>query len=259
MNVVLLKRRLQKINCPSRIQLAMICSSSGFFFSSSGLSHPNKTSWQCNSTDWRSKCDPPNGLSISNTKQLRSKEGWPNYLSTSNCTGNRSLPPLVGAGHSRRNRGGGSNVRWLGGLWLVPQVNILLFWWIEGHFAEENNYWYQPWHCVCDRSDYPGKDATLRRFEKFTLDHGGYQAVIISTIKRVMVWILLIYANVWRISCQSGVPSREESIDEQCQLKIIAKSAFPTIPDFSFRPTFAGSLRRDVDVLRGVQPDVCAV
>ena len=32
MNVVLLKRRLQKINCPSRIQLAMICSSSGFFF-----------------------------------------------------------------------------------------------------------------------------------------------------------------------------------------------------------------------------------
>ena len=99
---------------------------------------------------------------------------------TSNCTGNRSLPPLVGAGDSRRNRGRWSNVRWLGGLWLVPQVNILVFWWIEGHFAEENNYWYQPWHCVCGRSDYPGKDATLRRFEKFTLDHGGYQAVIIS-------------------------------------------------------------------------------
>ena len=27
------------------------------------------------------------------------------------------------------------------------------------------------WH----RADYPGKDATLRRFEKFTLDHGGFQ------------------------------------------------------------------------------------
>ena len=143
---------------------------------------------------------------------------------------------------------------------------ILVFWWIEGHFAEENNYWYQPWHCLCGRPDYPGKDATLRRFEKFTLDHGGYQAVIISPhnfaasyIKRVMVWILLIYANVWRISCQSGEPSWEESIDEQCQLKMIAKSAFPTIPDFSFRPIFVGSLCRDVDVLRGVQPDVCAV
>ena len=180
--------------------------------------------------------------------------------STSNCTGNRSISTLVGAGDSRRNRGGGSNVRWLGGLWLVPQVNILLFWWIE-----ENNYWYQPWHCVCDRSDYPGKDATLRRFEKFTLDHGGYQAAIISphnfatsSQKCVLVWSLLIYANVWRISCQSGLPSREESIDEQCQLKMIAKSAFP-IHNFSFRPIFAGSVCRDVDVLRGVQPDVCAV
>ena len=40
---------------------------------------------------------------------------------------------------------------------------------------------------------------------------------------------------------------------------MIAKSAFPTIPDFSFRPIFVGSLCRDVDVLRGVQPDVCAV
>ena len=27
------------------------------------------------------------------------------------------------------------------------------------------------WH----RADYPGKDKTLRRFEKFTLDHGGFQ------------------------------------------------------------------------------------
>ena len=25
------------------------------------------------------------------------------------------------------------------------------------------------------RPDYPGKDKTLRRFEKFTLDHGGFQ------------------------------------------------------------------------------------
>ena len=41
MNVVLLKRRLQKIDCPSKIQLPMIGSSSGFFFSSSGLPHPN--------------------------------------------------------------------------------------------------------------------------------------------------------------------------------------------------------------------------
>ena len=27
------------------------------------------------------------------------------------------------------------------------------------------------WH----RADYLGKDKTLRRFEKFTLDHGGFQ------------------------------------------------------------------------------------
>ena len=40
---------------------------------------------------------------------------------------------------------------------------------------------------------------------------------------------------------------------------MVAKSAFPTIPDFSFKPFFAGSLCRDLDVLRGVQPDVCAV
>jgi len=34
----------------------------------------------------------------------------------------------------------------------------------------------------CQRSDYPGKDATLRRFEKFTLDHGGYQALYAETL-----------------------------------------------------------------------------
>jgi len=34
----------------------------------------------------------------------------------------------------------------------------------------------------CHRPDYPGKDETLRRFEKFTLDHGGFQALYAETL-----------------------------------------------------------------------------